>query len=78
MVLADLGRRISGALNQMNKKTIIDEAVLDECVKEICNALIESDVNIKLVMQLRKNVKQVVNIEHLPPGMNRRNLLRGA
>jgi len=35
---------------------VIDEKLLDEIMKEICNALMNSDVNIKYVMDLRKKV----------------------
>ena len=49
MVLAELGQRISAALNSMSNVTVIDEAVLDACIKEICTALLQADVNVKLV-----------------------------
>lgn len=78
MVLADLGKRLTSALNNLNRTTVIDEKVQDECLKEICKALLESDVNIKLVQQLRNNVKKTINVENLPTGMNRKKLLRGA
>ena len=53
MVLADLGRKITGALHSMTAAAVIDEEVLDAMLKEICTALLEADVNVKLVMQLR-------------------------
>ena len=34
----------------------MDDKLLDEILKEICNALMNSDVNIKYVMELRKTV----------------------
>lgn len=46
MVLADLGKQISGALRKLGKATVIDEAVLDECLKEISTALLQADVNV--------------------------------
>ena len=33
--------------------------VLQELLKEICKALLEADVNIKLVKRLRENIKYV-------------------
>ncbi|GBN28441.1 Signal recognition particle protein, partial [Araneus ventricosus] len=56
MVLADLGRKITNALRSLNNATIINKEVLDSMLKEICTALLEADVNIKLVKQLRENV----------------------
>ena len=73
MVLADLGRKITSALNSLGKATIIDEEVkpvslatsflhrhvqvLGAMLTEISRALLEADVNIRLVKQLKDNVK---------------------
>jgi len=57
MVLADLGRRLSSALRNLSNATIINEQVLNEALGEICRALLEADVNVHLVKQLRENVK---------------------
>ncbi|CAF4641658.1 unnamed protein product, partial [Rotaria magnacalcarata] len=56
MVLADLGRRLSTALRNLSNATIINEQVLSEALGEICRALLEADVNVRLVKQLRENV----------------------
>jgi signal recognition particle subunit SRP54 len=47
-------------------------------LKEICKALLESDVNVKLVQQLRKNIKSTVNLEDLASGLNRRRIVQKA
>ena len=60
MVLADLGRKINNALHSLSKATVINEEVLNSMLKEICAALLESDVNIRLVKQLRENVRSVI------------------
>ena len=57
MVLADLGRKITSAIRSMNSATVINEEALDNMLKEISRALIEADVNVRLVKQLRDNVK---------------------
>lgn len=41
MVLAELGGRISAALQSMTNATVIDEAVLKECLNEIASALLQ-------------------------------------
>lgn len=61
MVLADLGRRIRDAINKLGQATIINEDELNAMLKEVCSALIESDVNVRLVKQLRENVKYEIN-----------------
>jgi signal recognition particle subunit SRP54 len=59
MVLADLGRKITNAIRSLNSATVIDEEALNGMLKEISRALIEADVNVRLVKQLRDNVKLV-------------------
>ena len=56
MVLAELGRKITSALHKLNKTTVIDEAAVDACLKEICNALVASDIDLKLIIKLRQNI----------------------
>ena len=41
MVLNELGARIGAALAQMSNAATIDEGVLDACLKEISNALVQ-------------------------------------
>ncbi|BEJ16291.1 hypothetical protein CspHIS471_0508960 [Cutaneotrichosporon sp. HIS471] len=60
MVLADLGARLNGALSQFSRSSSIDEAAIDALLKELCAALLESDVNVKLVASLRSKVKAKV------------------
>eukprot|EP00124_Ichthyophonus_hoferi_P005996 Ihof_evm2s1105 gene=Ihof_evmTU2s1105 len=75
MVLADLGSRISTALRGLTNAVVIDQEVVDLCLKEICKALIESDVNIRLVKQLRENVKKSVDFNDESSGLNKRKIL---
>ncbi|WWD02569.1 signal recognition particle protein SRP54 [Kwoniella europaea PYCC6329] len=60
MVLADLGARLHGALNQLSRASVVDDRVIDALLKELCAALLEADVNVKLVSQLRTKVKAKV------------------
>ena len=62
MVLAELGEQISNALKKLNKAAVIDDKLLDEILKEICNALLYSDVNMKFVMGLRKTVSTQIKL----------------
>ncbi|ODQ66358.1 signal recognition particle protein [Nadsonia fulvescens var. elongata DSM 6958] len=63
MVLADLGQRINNAVSSLTKNNVIDEKALDDMLKEICVALLESDVNVRLVSQLRNKIKTKVNLK---------------
>lgn len=58
MVLADLGSKLRGVLSNIDSGSESEVQVL---VKDICGALLESDVNIKLVARLRDNIKTKVS-----------------
>ncbi|KAE9549889.1 hypothetical protein FO519_006894 [Halicephalobus sp. NKZ332] len=75
MVLADLGRQIRNALGRIGQNVIINEDELNNMLKEICAALIESDVNVKLVAELRNNVKNALNFEDIAGGVNKRRVI---
>ena len=45
-------------------------------IKEICAALLEADVNVKLVGTLRKSIKATVNFKELPPAVNKKRLIQ--
>jgi len=78
MVLVDLGRKITNALRSLGNATIINKEVLDGLLKEVCTALIEADVNIRLVKQLRENVRQVIDFEEMAAGLNKRRMIQMA
>lgn len=45
-------------------------------LKEICSALLSSDVNVKLVGHLRKSIKAAVNFSSLPPHTNKKRIIQ--
>ena len=57
MVLGELGDSLSQALKKLNQKAVIDEEAVEDTIKEIANALVKSDVNVKYVIELKKKVK---------------------
>lgn len=78
MVLADLGRKITSALRSLSNATVINEEVLNSMLKEICAALLEADVNIKLVKKLRENVRQVIDFDEMASGLNKRRMIQSS
>ncbi|PFX23134.1 signal recognition particle 54 kDa protein [Stylophora pistillata] len=78
MVLADLGRKITTALRSLSNATIINEEVLGAMLKEICAALLEADVNIKLVKKLRENVRSAIDFDDMAGGLNKRRMIQHA
>ncbi|CAM6101942.1 unnamed protein product [Calypogeia fissa] len=78
MVLAELGGRISRALQQMSNATVIDEKVLGECLNEISRALFQADVQFKMVQNMQANIKKIVNLDELAAGHNKRRIIQEA
>lgn len=48
MVLTELGVKLTGALRKLNASTVITDDVLKDVLKDICRALMESDVAIQV------------------------------
>ncbi len=56
-MLDGLSSSLKDALKKLAGKTVIDRAAVDELVKDLQRALISSDVNVRLVMELSKAVR---------------------
>lgn len=78
MVLQDLGRRINAAVSDLTRAPNPDEKAFESMLKEICAALLEADVNVRLVGQLRKSIKTTVNFKDLAPAVNKKRLIQKA
>lgn len=78
MVLEELGGKISSALRSLSTSQTIDKAALDAVLKEITNALAQSDVEIPLVMKVRANIVKKVNITDMPAGVDKRAVIEKA
>lgn len=57
MVLQELGSKLTSALRRLHTDTVVDKETIKAVVGDICRALLESDVNVQMVMKLRKNVE---------------------
>lgn len=55
-----------------------DLQVLNSMLKEICAALLEADVNIRLVKKLRENVRLVIDFDDMAGGLNKRRMIQSA
>ncbi|KAI9740405.1 MAG: Signal recognition particle [Cirrosporium novae-zelandiae] len=78
MVLQDLGRRINAAVSDLTRSPNLDEKAFDSMIKEICTALLEADVNVRLVGSLRRSIKQSVKFNELPSGINKKRIIQKA
>ncbi len=56
-MLGNLGKNLTNTMKKLAGMTIIDEKVVKEVVKDIQRALIQSDVNVKMVLNLSKTIE---------------------
>ncbi|MGM5483535.1 MAG: signal recognition particle receptor subunit alpha [Nanobdellota archaeon] len=58
MVLDKLGESLRGTLKKLTGNIFVNDSLLKEITKEIQRSLLQSDVNVKLVFDLTKNIKE--------------------
>jgi len=67
MVLERLGEALKGTLKKIASAVFVNERVIDELVKDMQRALLQADVNVKLVFDLTNKIKKRA-LEEKPPG----------
>lgn len=76
-MLDRLGTSLKDALKKLAGKTVVDRAAVEELVKDLQRALIQADVNVKMVMALSQSIKARSLDEQPPKGMTvREHVLR--
>lgn len=76
MVLGELGNRLTSALNRLNQTTIVDDEIVSSMLLDISRALLESDVNVKIVGSLRNKIKTRLAMDQEGAGINKRKLVQ--
>jgi signal recognition particle subunit SRP54 len=71
-MLGNLGKNLTKTMKKLAGMSIIDEEVVKEAIKDIQRALIQSDVNIKLVLNLSKKIEERALKEEPPKGITPR------
>ncbi|MGZ7118105.1 MAG: signal recognition particle protein Srp54 [Methanobacterium sp.] len=71
-MLGNLGKNLTNTMKKLAGMSIIDEEVVKEAIKDIQRALIQSDVNIKLVLNLSKKIEERALQEEPPKGITPR------
>lgn len=75
MVLDKLSGSLKNTLSKIAKSMFVDEKLIDELVKDIQRALLSSDVNVKLVFDLSKTIKERALKEKPPSGVTQKEYL---
>ncbi len=71
-MLGNLGKSLTNTMKKLAGMTVIDEKTIKEVVKDIQRALIQSDVNISLVLNLSKKIEDRALNEKPPKGITPR------
>ncbi|MDR0318882.1 MAG: signal recognition particle protein Srp54, partial [Nitrososphaerota archaeon] len=72
MALDRLGSSLTNAIKKLFKAGVVDEVVVKELVRDIQRALLQSDVNVQLVLGISKRIEERALKEDVPPGISRR------
>jgi len=72
MVLDDLGDSLKSTLKKIANAVHIDSKLIKDVVRDIQRALLQADVNVKLVLELSKKIEKRALEEKPPAGMSGR------
>ena len=72
MVLDDLGDSLKGTLKKIANAVHVDSKLIKEVVRDIQRALLQADINVKLVLELTKKIEKRALSEKPPAGMSGR------
>ena len=72
MVLEKLGDSLKGTLQKIAKSVFVDDKLINELVKDIQRALLQADVNVKLVFSLSGKIKDRIKDEKTPSGLTKK------
>ena len=72
MALDRLGSSLHEALRKLFRASVIDEAAVKELVLDVQRALLQADVNVKLVLDISKRIEERALKEKVPQGVSRR------
>jgi len=72
MALEHLGSSLYDAIKKLFKASVVDETVVKELGRDIQRALLQADVNVKLVLDISKQIEERALKENVPPGISRR------
>ena len=72
-MLDSLRSGLQNAVKKLLGNDIVDEAAIKEFVRDLQRALIQADVNVKLVLSVTESVQRRALEEKPPPGLDRKN-----
>ncbi len=71
-MLDNLKTNLRAAIKKLVNSSGIDEELIKELSKDVQRALLQSDVNVRLVLEITKNIEERSLNENPPPGLSRK------
>ena len=71
-MLEKLSESLKATLEKIAKSVFVDEKLINEFIKDIQRALLQSDVNVKLVFELSNSIRKRALEEKTPPGLTKK------
>jgi len=75
MVLDKLGDSLKNALQKVAKSVFVDDRLINEIVKDIQRALLQSDINVRLVFKISNEIKERALKDEAPAGITKKEQL---
>jgi signal recognition particle subunit SRP54 len=71
-MLDNLKKSLQSAIKKIVNSSGVDEALIKELAKDVQRALLQADVNVRLVLEITKNIEYRCINETPPPGLSRK------
>ncbi len=71
-MLEKLGESLKSTLQKIAKSVFVDDKLINELVKDIQRALLQADVNVKLVLGLTEQIRQRIRDEKTPAALTKK------
>ena len=72
MVLEKLSSSLKDTLKKVARAIFVDDKLVDELIKDLQRALLSADVNVKLVFDLSKRIKDRILDEKTPGAISKK------
>ena len=66
MVLEDLGSAMKGVFQKITQAVFVSDKLIEDIIREIQRALLRADVDVKLVFELTRGIKERALKEKTP------------
>ncbi len=74
-MLDKLKNSLQDTIHKLSNALFIDDKLITELVKDLQRALLQADINVKLVLEIAQNIKKRIKEDKTPPGLSKKDHL---